>query len=191
MSERLHHIEKHPESKLSVHEDKERQQERLKELLEKAEKTPSHKEHVPHLEKAAKHEAISGKERPVGDIGKEKHGNNTPLIDRTVKKAAYTRELHRIQRKLPKSERTFSKVIHNPTVETISNVGAKTIARPSGVLGGSIAALVGGGLVVWMSHYYGFRYNFFVFIAFLVAGFALGLITELVSKPFLRNRRKA
>lgn len=189
MSERLPiHEAGHEKEPSSEH--KEKQTEHLKDLLEKAEKAHDNKERVPELEKAAKHEAISGKEKPVSELGKEKRADNTPLIDRTVKKAAYKRELHRIQKQLSKPDRTFSKVIHKPTIEAISNVGAKTVARPSGVLGGSIAALAGGIFLVWISRHYGFRYNFFVFIGLLGAGFLLGLIVELLFKTLKKVAKR-
>ncbi|MCA9333825.1 hypothetical protein KC963_02155 [Candidatus Saccharibacteria bacterium] len=190
MSERLPITENRHEREPS-HEQNEKQAERLREMHEKAEKSPDNKEHVPELEKAAKHEAISGKERPTSELGKEKRTDNTPLIDRTVKKTAYKRELHRIQQHLSKPERSFSKLIHKPTVEAISNVGAKTVARPSGVLGSSIAALAGGMFVVWISRHYGFRYNFFVFIALLGVGFAVGLLAELLFKTFRKAFKRA
>lgn len=188
MSEKLPVTEGRHEKEPSG-EDKERQAERLKELVEKAEKAHDNKEKVPELEHTAKQEAVSGKERPVGELGKEKRSQSTAPIDRTVKKAAYQRELHRIQKQLSKPERGFSKVIHKPVVEAISNVGSKTVARPSGVLGGGIAALIGGAIVLWMSRHYGFRYNFFVFIALLGIGFGIGLVIEATYKAIRKTAK--
>lgn len=114
----------------------------------------------------------------------------TPIaIDRTVKNKAYRKELHRIQSHLPKTQRTFSKFIHSPSIENVSEAGGKTVARPSGLLGGGIVAFVGTLLLVWTSRHYGFTYNYFVFIALLAIGFLVGVALEMIIKSLTHSRR--
>lgn len=110
------------------------------------------------------------------------------IIDRTVKRKAYKKELQRVRTHLPKSQRTLSKVIHNPTVEAVSEVGSRTVARPSGLLGGGIAAFVGTIALVLISRHYGFTYNFFVYIALLAGGFLVGLIFELIIRGLRKGK---
>lgn len=179
--------EKSHENKLDDHE----QQEKLKETIETG--------------KQAKHEAQDSLESIRSSIEKEaaktadkKHeqqadeaedkGPGTVIIDRNVKSKAYKKELHRVQSHLPKAQRSFSKLIHSRPIEAISEVGSKTVARPSGLLGGGIAAFSGTTALVLISRHYGFTYNFFVFIVLLVGGFFVGLIAELVFRSLLKSR---
>lgn len=133
---------------------------------------------------AEKTDALKKAEKKVEEPDK---GPTPVVIDRAVKNKAYKKELHRVQSHLPKSQRSFSKFIHAPSVETASEVGGKTVARPSGLLGGGIAAFVGSALLVWTSRHYGFTYNFFVFIALLIAGFVVGLVIEMIVRGLTRS----
>lgn len=124
----------------------------------------------------------TSEDQPDSDIG-------PIIIDKNLKVNAFKKELGKIQTQLPKSQRAFSRFVHTNTVDTISNIGSKTIARPSGLLGGSITALFGSAILIALSRYYGFRYNFFVFTALLVSGFFLGLIIEILAKMFFKTSR--
>ncbi len=125
-------------------------------------------------------------------IGSEKKSDRDAFaptfLNKNMKKTAYKKELGKIRQNLKKPEKTFSKFIHNKTIETASEIGAKTLARPSGLLGGGIVALVGSSCYLWMSKNYGFSYNFFVFIILLIAGFSLGLLVEIIVKPLIKRR---
>lgn len=155
------------------------QQEKLKHLLDKAEKASHEYENsIETIRDNIEDEAISGKEAAAGDTGKDAQSQHVPIIDRHVKQQTYKKTLQHVQRQLPKTQRAFSKFIHRPVVEAVSEASAKTVARPSGLLGGGICALLGSAALVWMSRHYGFYYNFFVFIALVAAGFALGVLLE-------------
>jgi hypothetical protein len=95
-----------------------------------------------------------------------------------LKSQTYSRTLKRVQTRLSPSERTMSKVMHNKTVEKVSDGLGKTAARPSGVLGGGIVALLGSFILLYMAKKYGFEYNFAVFFVLMAAGFALGVLLE-------------
>jgi len=114
----------------------------------------------------------------------EKHQDKEPEATlgtpHTLKAHAYEQSLKRLQKKLSKPDRALSKVVHNKTVEAISGVGASTVARPSGVLGGSICAFVGSVLLLYMARHYGFRYNYLLLFILFVGGFMLGSLIELV-----------
>lgn len=160
------------------------QKEKLQHLLEKAQEAhnkPAESQEA--LREAVKQEAISAKE-VQGKVAEKEHPkqHDNVYITKTTKKAAYRKTLRHVQRQLPKRERGFSKVVHQPVVEKVSEVGSKTVARPSGLLTGGICALLGSSIILYMSKHYGFRYNFFVFILFLVGGFFVGLLLELLWK---------
>lgn len=166
------------------------QKEKLQELLDKAnEARHEHAESHESIAHTAKQEALTAKETQgkVGEKDKPKHHNL--YITKETKKASYKKTLHHVQRQLPKRERALSKVIHQPVVEKVSELSAKTIARPSGLLAGGVCAFVGSSLVFYMAKHYGFRYNFFVFIVLMVGGFGLGLLLELLWNATRKLRR--
>ncbi len=177
MSERQpkHHSPEHGHHNAEQHGA---QKEKLDQLIEKARETKEKSpEEVHRLSHEAKEKAHT-KESLASDIGKESEKQPTLVINKAVKQQAYKKTLKHVQRQLPRSQRTFSKFIHNNVVEKVSDVSSKTIARPSGLLGGGFFALLGTSLVVWMSRHYGFKYNFFVYIALVIAGFFAGLLLE-------------
>lgn len=114
----------------------------------------------------------------------EKHQDkepDTPIgTQHALKATAYEQSLKRIQKHLSKPDRALSKVVHNKTVDALSNVGAQTIARPSGILGGSICAFLGSLILLYSAKHYGFRYNYLMLIILFVAGFLIGSILELI-----------
>ena len=60
-----------------------------------------------------------------------------------LKKDSYANLLTTTRRHLPTVSKQFSKLIHQKNIEALSDVGAQTVARPSGLLGGGIGALIG------------------------------------------------
>ena len=95
-----------------------------------------------------------------------------------LKKATFQKEIKHIRRKLKKTEQLGSRVIHQPFVRNVSEVSAKTVTRPSGLLGGGITAFLGTSIYLYMSKHLGLKYNYAVFLLLLVGGFILGLIIE-------------
>lgn len=101
-------------------------------------------------------------------------------MHQSLKDTSFAHTLARIQRKLPAPARAFSRVVHNPTIDKISAVSAQTVARPSGILGGSLVAFLGSSLALYYSKQYGFKYNYaFVFMLF-IGGYAIGAVLELL-----------
>ncbi len=103
-------------------------------------------------------------------------------IDRTMKIASLNNELKLIRAKLTSGQRLFSKSIHQPAIRRISDVSARTITRPSGLLGGGVLAFCGSLIYLLFSKYIGLRYNYFIFIMLFVIGYLLATIIEFVLK---------
>lgn len=101
------------------------------------------------------------------------------VVNKELKELAYARILTRTRKNLPLADKWLSKLTHQPVVDKVSILGEKTIARPLGVLAGSILALVGSGVMLYSAKHYGFRYNFLVFLLLFGGGYALGLLLEL------------
>lgn len=110
-------------------------------------------------------------------------------MQQSLKDNAYNRTLADIQRRLPKPAKLFSEFTHSRYIDAASNVSAKTIARPSGILGGSICAFLGTLIVLYSAKHYGFRYNYALFILLFVGGYVLGATLELLIWLFYSRRR--
>lgn len=134
----------------------------------------------PHrLAQEAKQHAAESKKHLLKAERQPEDNSSTLGVAQAIKDKAYQRELTSVRKHLGKPSRAFSKIAHNKTVEKISEAGAKTIARPSGILGGSILAFLGSSIFLWMTKHYGFRYNFSVMILLFIGGFFLGAFIEM------------
>jgi seryl-tRNA synthetase len=103
-----------------------------------------------------------------------------PNFDQTeLKKQSYEKTLKKVQSQLTPTQRALSKFMHNNKVETISEFGGKTIARPSGVLGGGLVAFFGSGTILYFARHYGYTYNYGVILLLYVVGFGIGVALEL------------
>lgn len=179
MSEHKPHHEGH-EHHENLHENGEHLARVEKDLLQKAELAQNEKanESLSHISEKAESHAESS-----ANIQIDKHANEEPDavlgVQQTLKSDAYRHTLRTVQRKLPKPARAFSKIAHNNVVESVSEVSAKTVARPSGVLGGSIFSFAGTLVLLYYSRHYGFTYNYALVFILFVLGFLIGIAAEL------------
>jgi hypothetical protein len=181
MSEQLREQKESVQESIDVSAEAEANLRRLQEAA-KNESAPD-AEILQSLEKSAKTEAISGREITVGE---REATQDTPGMQRELKQVAYTRGMERIRSNLSAPERAFSKLVHNPAVDAVSNGVGRTLARPSGILAGALAALIGSTLLVYFSRHYGFTYNYLIFVLLYIGGYALGLVIEGCLKLFRR-----
>lgn len=169
--------EKHTES----HESHKDSHDRIKHQIEKNAEKSGH-EHKENIEKirAKIHNEADQERKKIKHESENKESDQPTLVNKEIKDIAYNRTLKKVQSKLSYSSRTFSKLIHQPTVEKISELTSKTVARPSGILFGGIFSFIGSSFFLWAAKYYGYEYNFLLFIIFFVTGFFVGLILEMV-----------
>lgn len=177
MSEHLSHPEYTPSQETPKEQPE--YKERHEAVPKRTHEAKEHDHNIDKIKQSIHDEAISGREFAMGEHHKDA---DQPIlgVHRELKANAYKRTLHKVRAHLRPSEQAFSKVIHQPKVEAVSEISSKTIARPSGILGGGITALLGSGYVLYVSKYAGFKYNFFVFILFFCGGFVVGTILELL-----------
>jgi hypothetical protein len=109
-------------------------------------------------------------------------------VTKELKAIRYKETMRYVRRHLTKRERKFSNFVHTPTVEKISEVGAKTVARPSGLLGGGLVALVGSITVLYIARQYGFEVPNSLFMALFIVGFVVGLVGEFIITGFSLRR---
>jgi len=189
MSEQLH-IPK-PEAAPS-HENAERAKDHLEKLREKAEaegEKHGSGEHLEHIKSAVEAQAISGKEMSPAESTAD-NAPTTGYVNRELKDMAFKRSLNTARRHMNAPAKVMSKVIHNPVVEKVSEVAGETVARPSGLLGGGIFALIGTSILLWVTKHYGYTYNYLVFFILFIAGFAIGMTVELVFRAFVRRSKR-
>lgn len=111
-------------------------------------------------------------------------------ITKELKEIKFNETMHYVRRRLTPTQRKLSTFIHIPSVEKVSEVGAKTVARPSGLMGGGIVALSGSLAVLYIARHIGFEVPNSLFMVLFVAGFLVGIIAELLYKSLtVRNRR--
>jgi len=142
--------------------------------------TARRREHNQKLQEArvkAAEEAISAREVTVSEEDKP-YQPKEAFVNKELKEMAYVRALNRVRKQMGPLSRLTSKVIHAPVVSGVSEATAKTIGRPSGILGGATAALTGSVAYYWLTKQYGYEYSYTVFVALLAAGFIAGWLLE-------------
>jgi hypothetical protein len=129
------------------------------------------------IREAVEHEAISGRELNRPEHHKDQQ--HTPHnVGRELRSLTFKRALVRLQKREVVTDRILSKFIHQGAVDAASEALSKTIARPSGMIGGGLFALLSTTLLLVTSRHYGFRYNYLVFFSTFVIGLGIGLAIE-------------
>ncbi len=108
------------------------------------------------------------------------------FVTKALKSKAYNDIMRSTRRQLKPLERTFSKVIHNPTVDTVSEVAAKTVARPYGIMGGALISLLISSFVVVIARDSGFEIPLSIFMVLFVIGYVIGLVFEAILRTVQR-----
>ena len=103
-----------------------------------------------------------------------------------LKQQSAKQAVKRVQDKESATTRALSKVVHQPAIRATSEIAAKTITRPSGLLGGGLAALVGGSAYLYLAYHIGFVYRPTVFLALSLVGFIVGVAIELLIRLVVR-----
>jgi uncharacterized membrane protein YraQ (UPF0718 family) len=71
-----------------------------------------------------------------------------------------------------------------------ANHEAKSVGRPSGIIGGGLMALIGTSIYYYLSRHYGYSYNSFVFLLLMLVGFVLGWSIEVTIKFYKAFSKK-
>lgn len=168
--------------------------ERSKELLKQAERSVEASPEK-QAERAAEARAEANKEALMGreSGGAEKRrsnidGTTTTHATKRQREASYAATMRQIRSEMNAPSRTFSKVIHNKTVERISDAVGTTAARPNAVLAGSVAATFLTLFVFFVAKQYGYRLSGFETIGTFFIGWALGLIYDYARLMFTTKR---
>lgn len=109
----------------------------------------------------------------------ETQPEQAPVINSRVKrKQAFTETMDTARNHMSPGARNFSKVIHQPAVERVSEAAGKTIARPNAILGGSMTAFFVVLIVFLVARYYGYPLSGAESILAFAAGWVLGIVFD-------------
>jgi hypothetical protein len=102
-------------------------------------------------------------------------------------KVALNKYLTDIRAHMKSTSRAYSKFIHIPRVDAVSEVAGRTVIRPTAILFAGIFMFIGSAVYLYATYSTDARYNFFVALFLLVGGFVVGLIIELFYKLFFKR----
>lgn len=98
-----------------------------------------------------------------------------PFLDHHLN---YVQTIASVQRKLSPVSRSFSKVIHTPVIEQVSEKLETTVARPSVLLGTTWTALIVGTIFYLTARHYGYALSGSELLFSFIVGGLLGLVVE-------------
>ena len=160
---------------------------RSKELLDEANKEATeakhqHREKIDDIRSEIEKQATATKEMSKAETKgqEEPEGANTYWNSQEYRDLAFKQFMGKVQRHLSPSEKVGSKIFHQPIVEKASEIGSKTIARPSGVLAGSIFSFITSLVTYYFAKQNGYDMTYSIFIFSFIGGFFLGILIEFV-----------
>jgi len=143
----------------------------------------SPKDNEANTEKARKDAMESAVSVEAGGKEKEKpkDAQSPPRrgpIDKKTQEKSYKQTMSRVRSDLPVGSRSFSKLIHNKTVEKTSEVLASTVARPNAILAGAATAFILTLIAYTVAKTLGYGLSGSETIAAFIIGWVLGLIYD-------------
>ncbi len=178
-----------PEHSAPRHHEKEatheisREIERIHEKLEKEVSNKAEKSENLDIEaasQAVERYAVSSKEKIHTDRVQPSH--HPIFVNKQLKDMAYSRTMTRVRKHLSLPSKALSQVVHSRLLDKPSELASKTVARPSGMLGGALAAAVGMSLLLWATRYYGYEFNYLLAGPLFIGGLFIGLGIEFMFK---------
>lgn len=145
------------------------------------------REAIERTEQAKSKEQLKPEREPKPGEGAEKPQGLRNKDDQT----AFRQEISAIQAHLSPASRQFSRIVHNPAVETVSEVLEETLFRPAIVLTAAVGAVLVGGVLYLFAKVRGYPFGGSEFVVGLIIGAGLGIIGELVRYPFTRRRKNS
>lgn len=135
----------------------------------------THEQAKAEAARAVEQEAVSGKELPPVQENRQPSPHHTRSEEKIH---SFNTTMHHVRQQLSKPDQILSKIAHQPVVEKVSEITGKTIARPSGVIGGTVAALFGILSVYGVAKFAGFSLTGSEMPLLLLIGFVAGLLIE-------------
>lgn len=163
------------------------QADKLNQKAETQEKDHSGPENIARIQKQVEAQSIS-REQIAPSAESETTALGAASVGRDLKDLTFNRTLVRVRKHLKAPDKILSKLIHNPFIDKASEATSRTVARPSGFLGGGIMALIGTSILLYLTKKYGYEFNYLAFLLLFATGFMVGLLLEIIVK-LLRKKR--
>lgn len=171
------------EQKLDQAELNELANERLKEKYENLEQRSPERSSAERTQES-RHDALeqarsAEKQRRVeGKPDKAEAKRDTPPNSKAARREAFDAIMSEARTQMSPASRSFSKFIHSPVVERVSDATGKTVARPNAILAGSLTAfiLVLGTYLV--ARHYGYPLSGAETMVAFAAGWVLGIVFD-------------
>lgn len=164
-------------------------QEALRDTLEKAEQRHKSeaKESIDTVRAEALDQAKNAENTKIS-IDKSPAEKRGTLLTRKHREASFRKQMDSIQPHLSIHEQRVSRIIHNKTVEKISDTLDSTVARPNALLAGSISAFLLVTVVYLLAKNYGYPLSGFETIGAFLIGWVIGLIYD-YTRMLIRGKR--
>jgi predicted RNase H-like nuclease (RuvC/YqgF family) len=173
-----HSKENHEQYRLSLEDIKKQQQIVSNEIKKSREQVLEDSEETSQIKSK-----INKLEKNQSDV----NNASVKLASKDLQKTTLRNELNHIRKELNPVDRIGSRIIHNKVVKVISTASSTTVARPSGLLGGGILALIGNLSYYAFAKSIGLKYNYLIFILLFVTGYFLATIIELLLRILRRK----
>lgn len=152
--------------------------ERQKELSRERERNVAETRPEDNIEKA-RHEALEHASSAERELDRqESPAERRGVITKRERKASYEATMHEVRGHMSGPSRVFSVVIHNPTVEKISDIVGGTVARPNAILSGSVFAFLFTLTIYLVARFNGYALSGTETIASFILGWIVGLVFD-------------
>lgn len=166
-----------------------KQQEALKERIEQA--SDNHEQTRETAAESARAEALETATSGEKPKNAEKQAASTPEHHRITKKdkdRSFNETMQEVRSQMSPANRAFSKVIHQPAVERISEAVGNTVARPNAILSGSLFAFLFTAAFYLVARFNGYPLSGSETIASFIIGWCVGLIFDYVKVLFVGKK---
>jgi hypothetical protein len=135
-------------------------------------------------QEVAKQEALEAANKAEKDAKQEeapKEKRRDTISERKSKqKANFNKTMSETQAHMSPAVRSFSKLIHNKSVEKTSEVIGSTVARPNAILAGSVTAFSLSLVIYLIANYNGYPLSGSETIAAFIIGWVIGLLFDYI-----------
>ncbi|HMH70561.1 MAG TPA: hypothetical protein VK502_04120 [Candidatus Saccharimonadales bacterium] len=167
--------------------------ERREQLREQFEQEKSH-EKTPEEVDTARHEVekVTHETEKKAELDKTRETSpaerRSSLHSKAERDASFNMTMDEVHTQMSAPSRAFSKIIHNKTVERVSDATAATIARPNAILSGAVFAFVLTLGVYLVAKNLGYPLSGFETIGAFVLGWIIGILYDFL-KVMITGRK--
>jgi len=122
--------------------------------------------------------AVSTESKVKNKSEKETTSSRRGPLGKKQREKSFKQTINQVQSQLPANSRVFSQIIHNKSVEKVSDVLGSTIARPDAILAGAFVAFILTLLTYTVAKTIGYALSGFETIAAFIIGWLIGIIYD-------------